>query len=265
MRRGGQGEALAVWAVWLLTLLAVVVTYSRIDAAELYNVAGQRSRPRAQPRRGAHQLAVRARRDRARARGDAGPAAARLVDRGAGDRALRDDAAVRQPVAPQRALGEPRSRRRRRARARTGRRRDRGGPAPRSSRGSPAIRVRIVLAVVVLVLSLPWIAAELGFHLPGDVFMGQELFRTARRASRGGGAPRRAPRVARLADAALGARPLAGAGRSAGSGSGSWSGRRRSRPTAPSTPPRTSGRSSSSSAARWTGRSRALSIPVSSR
>ena len=40
MRRGGQGEALAVWAVWLLTLLAVVVTYSRIDAAELYNVQG---------------------------------------------------------------------------------------------------------------------------------------------------------------------------------------------------------------------------------
>ena len=30
-----------------------------------------------------------------------------------------------------------------------------------------------------LVLSLPWIAAELGFHLPGDLFMGQELFPTA--------------------------------------------------------------------------------------
>ena len=40
MRRGGQGEALAVWAVWLLTLLAVVVTYARVDAAELYNVRG---------------------------------------------------------------------------------------------------------------------------------------------------------------------------------------------------------------------------------
>src|SRR4051794_7718107 len=41
MRRGGQGEeALAVWGVWLLTLLAVVVTYSRIDAAELYHVQG---------------------------------------------------------------------------------------------------------------------------------------------------------------------------------------------------------------------------------
>ena len=32
--------------------------------------------------------------------------------------------------------------------------------------------------MLVLVLSLPWIAAELGFHLTGDLFMGQELFRT---------------------------------------------------------------------------------------
>jgi hypothetical protein len=34
---------------------------------------------------------------------------------------------------------------------------------------------RIVLALVVLVVSLPWIAAELGFHFPGDLFMGEEL------------------------------------------------------------------------------------------
>ena len=39
------------------------------------------------------------------------------------------------------------------------------------------------LAVVVLVLSLPWIAAELGFHLPGDVFMGPELLRDGRTGS----------------------------------------------------------------------------------
>ena len=43
----------------------------------------------------------------------------------------------------------------------------------------PGDTVRIVLAAVVLVLSLPWISAELGFHLPGDLFMGQELFGTA--------------------------------------------------------------------------------------
>ena len=39
----------------------------------------------------------------------------------------------------------------------------------------PWDRWRIVLAVVVGVVSLPWIAAELGFHFPGDFFMGEEL------------------------------------------------------------------------------------------
>lgn len=38
----------------------------------------------------------------------------------------------------------------------------------------PWDRWRVVLAVVVGLLSLPWIAAELGFHFPGDVFMGEE-------------------------------------------------------------------------------------------
>ena len=39
----------------------------------------------------------------------------------------------------------------------------------------PWDRWRVVLAVVVLLVSLPWIAAELGFHFPADVFMGEEL------------------------------------------------------------------------------------------
>jgi len=34
---------------------------------------------------------------------------------------------------------------------------------------------RLVLAAAVGLVSLPWIAAELGFHFPGDVFMGEEL------------------------------------------------------------------------------------------
>jgi hypothetical protein len=33
----------------------------------------------------------------------------------------------------------------------------------------------VVAAAVVVLVSLPWIAAELGFHFPGDVFMGEEL------------------------------------------------------------------------------------------
>ena len=36
---------------------------------------------------------------------------------------------------------------------------------------------RIAIAACVVIVSLPWIAAELGFHFPGDVFMGEELGR----------------------------------------------------------------------------------------
>ena len=36
---------------------------------------------------------------------------------------------------------------------------------------------RTALAVVVVLVSLPWITAELGFHFPGDFFMGEELGR----------------------------------------------------------------------------------------
>jgi hypothetical protein len=34
---------------------------------------------------------------------------------------------------------------------------------------------RIAIAIVVLLISLPWIGAELGFHFPGDFFMGEEV------------------------------------------------------------------------------------------
>ena len=39
----------------------------------------------------------------------------------------------------------------------------------------PWDRWRFVLAIVVGLVSLPWITAELGFHFPGDIFMGEEL------------------------------------------------------------------------------------------
>jgi hypothetical protein len=44
-------------------------------------------------------------------------------------------------------------------------------PAPRR----PWDRARVVLTAAVVLVSLPWITAELGFHFPGDVFMGEEL------------------------------------------------------------------------------------------
>ncbi|HJS49688.1 MAG TPA: hypothetical protein VJ745_05145, partial [Gaiellaceae bacterium] len=35
--------------------------------------------------------------------------------------------------------------------------------------------VRLGVAAAVILLSLPWITAEVGFHFPGDFFMGEEL------------------------------------------------------------------------------------------
>lgn len=39
----------------------------------------------------------------------------------------------------------------------------------------PWDRWRVLVGAVVLLVSLPWIAAELGFHFPGDVFMSEEV------------------------------------------------------------------------------------------
>jgi hypothetical protein len=35
--------------------------------------------------------------------------------------------------------------------------------------------LRIVLAVLLLLLALPWMAAEAGYYFPGDIFMGEEI------------------------------------------------------------------------------------------
>ena len=37
--------------------------------------------------------------------------------------------------------------------------------------------VRVVVAVAVVLVALPWFAADLGFYFPGDLFMGEELAR----------------------------------------------------------------------------------------
>jgi hypothetical protein len=42
----------------------------------------------------------------------------------------------------------------------------------RRARGGP---LRLVLALLLLLLALPWLAAEIGFYFPGDVFMGEEV------------------------------------------------------------------------------------------
>jgi hypothetical protein len=47
-----------------------------------------------------------------------------------------------------------------------------GAAFVRRARGD---RLRLVLAVVLLVLALPWLAADVGSYFPGDVFLGEEV------------------------------------------------------------------------------------------
>jgi hypothetical protein len=171
-----QGEALGAWALWGAVTLAVLVTYSRLDATELYNVsheglAGGLGRavvllnfPIALVAVALTLLAVAALPPRAWL--VAGPAIAlAAVVPFAVDQ---DDLDVRWvnaiPV-----LGVVL------ALSLTVAAAHHAGASLAPRRAGD--RVRLVVAALVIVFSLPWVAAELGFHLPGDVFFGEELYR----------------------------------------------------------------------------------------
>ena len=176
MRRQGQGEALAAWAVWGAMALAVVVTYSRIDPDDTYNVsrhgfAGGLSRavtllnfPIALVAIALALLAV-ASLPRA-AWWAAAPAIALcatipwFVDQS--DLDARWVNAI--PVIGVLIAGGLTAAAARRA-------------GTSFAARLPGDRVRIITAVVAVLVSLPWVTAELGFHFPGDVFMGEELGR----------------------------------------------------------------------------------------
>lgn len=175
MRRPSQGEALAVWALWGATALAVLATYSRLDPAELYHtshegLAGGLSRsivlvnfPVALVAIAIVLVAVGAL-PRA-AWWAAGPAIA-LCAIVAWPSVVDQDDLDAKPINAIPALGVLL------ALALTATATLRAGTsfAPRL----PGDRLRISAAAAVMVLSLPWVAAELGFHLPGDVFLGEE-------------------------------------------------------------------------------------------
>ena len=172
----GQGEALGAWALWGAVTLAVLVTYSRLDAAELYNVsheglAGGLGRavvlfnfPIALVAVALALVAVAALSPRWWL--VAGPAIALCavvpfaVDQ--------DDLDVRWVNAIP-ALGVVLALTLTIAAAR-----DAGASFASRRAGDP---LRLIAAALVVLCSLPWIAAELGFHLPGDVFLGEELYR----------------------------------------------------------------------------------------
>ena len=177
-RRPSQGEALATWVLWALVALCVVVTYSRLDPAVTYHVsregiAGGLSRaltflnfPFALVAIGLVLVAVAALPRRAWWAGAPAIALCATIPL-FNDQANLDahwgNAVPAVGVAT--ALGLTMAATRR------------GGHS--FARRRPWDGARIVVAALVVLVSLPWISAELGFHFPGDLFMGEELRREA--------------------------------------------------------------------------------------
>ena len=168
-----QGEAWCSWGVWAALTVAVLVTYSRVDPAETYHVThegivGGLSRaltlvnfPIALVAIALALIAMAVL--PAAAWWAAGPAIAlcatipAFVDQDDLDaRWVNAIPALGVAIALVLTVAATR--------------RASASMAPRR----PWDRWRIVLAAVVGLVSLPWIAAELGFHLPGDLFMGEE-------------------------------------------------------------------------------------------
>jgi hypothetical protein len=171
-----QGDALGAWALWGAVTLAVLVTYSRLDATELYNVsreglAAGLSRavvlvnfPIALVAVALILVAVAALPPRWWL--VAGPAIGLCA--GVPFTVDQADLDVRWVNAIP-ALGVVL------ALSLTIAAAQRAGASFASRRaGDP---LRLVAAALAVLFSLPWIAAELGFHLPGDVFLGEELYR----------------------------------------------------------------------------------------
>jgi hypothetical protein len=171
-----QGEALAAWAIWGVITLTTVVTYSWVDPSETYHVSrsgigGGLSRavtlinfpiglvaialvlvavaalPRAAWWAAAPAIAL--------------CATIPLFNKQGNLDAHWGNAIPAVGVALAIALTLAASRR-------AGR-----GFAPRRRWDT----ARIVVAAVVLLVSLPWLSAQVGFHFPGDFFMGEELGR----------------------------------------------------------------------------------------
>jgi hypothetical protein len=173
-----QGEAIAVWAIWALVLAAVAVTYVRLEADELYRVdeagfPGGLGRvvtlanfPVALAAIALALVALDALPRRAWWVG--GPAIALCVLVAAPGVMDEQDLDAR-PVNVVPALGVVLAF----ALTVAAARRAGAGFAPRR-RGDP---LRVAAAAVILLLALPWIAADLGMTFPEGVFLTERLAR----------------------------------------------------------------------------------------
>jgi hypothetical protein len=167
-----QGEALATWALWALVLLAILVTYSRLEPAELYHVsndgiAGGLSRvlielnfPISLVAIALGLVALAALPRRAWWLG--GPAIALCAVTAWPGVVDQDDLDARwvnalpaTGVALVFALTLAATRR----------------AGPGFARSLPLDRVRVVIAVVAALVSIPWIAAILGVYFPEGIFI----------------------------------------------------------------------------------------------
>ena len=167
-----QGEAIAAWALWALVVLAIVVTYSRLEPAELYHVSrdgieGGLSRalvelnfPIALVAIALVLVALGALPDRAWWAG--GPAVALCAVTAWPGVVDQDDLDARWVNAVP-ALGVAL------ALALTVVAARRAG-AGRAARLRLDV-ARVVIAVLVVLVSIPWIAAILGFYLPEGIFI----------------------------------------------------------------------------------------------
>jgi hypothetical protein len=167
-----QGEAIATWALWALVVLAILVTYSRLEPAELYHVSregidGGLSRalvelnfPIALVAVALVLVALGALPARAWLAG--GPAIALCAVTAWPGVVDQDDLDARWVNAVS-ALGFAT------ALVLTAVATQRAGAGAAARLRLDLLRV--VLAVVVLFLSIPWIAAILGFYLPEGVFI----------------------------------------------------------------------------------------------
>jgi hypothetical protein len=170
--RAGAGEAVAVWVLLGLQAAATLVTYSRLPPEALYNVddagdlAGGLSRALTVVNYPQALVAIALAAVAARPRALVGLAVALCALVAVPGVVDQDDLDAR-AVNALPALGVLLALTLTIAAARR-----RGVHFAAHAGGD---RLRLALGALLLVLALPWLTAEWGFHFPGDVFLGEEM------------------------------------------------------------------------------------------